>query len=511
MNSNILDKLRQWWQSLNRSQKVIFIVGCTGILVTIAVLGQLLLRPTYAPLFTELESQNAAKIIEQLETLQVPYHLTNNGKTIEVPEDLVYKLRIQMASAGALYNNGQGFELFDEKKFGITEFEQHVGYQRALQEELRRTIVQLNEVEQARVHLVLPRESVFLDEQVVPSASIALKLKPFSKLEPDQVRGIQSLAMGSVQGLTPENIHIIDMQGNVLNEDMETDGNEFSSASALKSYEIRKQYEKEMEQRLQQMLNRILGPSRAVAMVSADLDFDRQEILRAEYGPGTILHEETVTEDGSGTTSGGIPGADSQMPGNTMPFASDSAGSEYSREQRAADYQVDTNQQTIIKAPGTVRRLSVSVVVDGNYAQDRLDSLEQVIAGAMGYDENRGDQLNVSSMNFNKDSLPNFEETPAPSPEILLDKRLIIPGAIAGSLLLVLIIFLIIRRRTRRHREMLIQQQLEEEAKPQVVQEKPKEQEKVEDPIAQQHRTVKKIARERPAEVVEILKIWLKE
>ncbi|AGL01659.1 flagellar basal-body MS-ring/collar protein FliF [Desulfoscipio gibsoniae] len=507
----MLDKLRQWWQSLNRSRKIIFVAGCTGILITIIVLGQMLLRPTYAPLFTELEPQNASKIIEQLETLQVPYHITNNGKTIEVPEDQVYKLRIQMASAGALYNSGQGFELFDEKKFGITEFEQQVGYQRALQEELRRTIVQLEEVEQARVHLVLPQESVFLDEQVVPSASIALKLKPYTKLERDQVRGIQSLVMGSMQGLTPENIHIIDMQGNVLNENMETDGAEFSTASALKNYEIRREYEKEMEQRLQQMLNRILGPARAVAMVSADLDFDRQEILQAEYGPGTILHEETLTEEGTGTTSGGIPGTDAQMPGDTMPFATDNTGSTYNREQSTIDYQVNANQQTLIKAPGTVRRLSVSVVVDGDYAQNELDSLQQVIAGAMGYDENRGDQLNVSSMNFNKDSLPNFEETPAPFSETLLDKRLIIPGAIAGTLLLMLIGFLLLRRRARRRKEMLIQQQIEEEALSQVVQEEPKKEVKVEDPIAGQRKSVKQVARERPGEVVEILKIWLRE
>ncbi len=509
MNSNIMDKLRQRWQTLNSSQKIIFVSGCAGILITIAVLSRLLLSPTYAPLFTELESQNASKIIEQLETLQVPYQLTNNGKTIEVPEDQVYKLRIQMASAGALYNSGQGFELFDEKKFGITEFEQQVGFQRALQEELRRTIVQLDEVDQARVHLVLPKESVFLDEQAVPSASIALKLKPYAKLEPDQVRGIQSLVMGSIQGLTSENIHIIDMQGNVLNEDMENGDGEFSSASALKNYEIRREYEKEMEQRLQQMLNRILGPGRAVAMVAAELDFDRQEILQSKYGPGTIQHEERLTEKGSGITGGGVPGTDAQMPGDTMPFVTGNTGSEYSRDQNTNDYQVNTDQQTLIKALGNVKRLSVSVVVDGNYTQTKLDSLQQVIAGAIGYDQKRGDQLNVSSMNFDKSSLPNFEETPVQS---LVDKRLIIPGAIAGALLLMLVVFLIFRRRARRrYEESLIQQQIKEDTLSQVVQEEPMQEKVEEDPIVKQRKSLKQVAQERPAEVVEILKIWLRE
>ena len=235
----MLDKLRQWWQSLRQSQRITLILGCAFILLTVAVLAQLVLRPAYAPLFTELEPLDAGKIIEELESSNTPYQLADNGKTIEVPEDMVYRLRIQMASTGVLHSSGVGFELFDQKKFGITEFEQHVGYQRALQEELRRTIVQLSEVEQARVHLVLPRESVFLDEQVTPSASIALKIRPNVNLGSDQVRGIQSLVMGSIQGLAPENVHIIDMNGNMLNDTLKTNEEETLSASSVERYELK--------------------------------------------------------------------------------------------------------------------------------------------------------------------------------------------------------------------------------------------------------------------------------
>jgi flagellar M-ring protein FliF len=516
MSSGILDKLRQWWQSLGSSQKVLFTASCAGILVTMALLGQMLLRPAYAPLFTELEPQNAAKVIEQLESLQTPYRLTNNGKTIEVPKDQVYKLRIQMASAGALYANGAGFELFDEKKFGITEFEQHVGYQRALQEELRRTIVQLSEVEQARVHLVLPRESVFLDEQVTPSASIALKLKPFAKLEPNQVEGIQSLVMGSVQGLSPDNIHIIDMQGNVLNDAMKSGDDGLLSASTLQSLGIKRQYEKEMESRLQQMLNRILGPGRAVAMVSADMDFDREETVRTEFGPGSVLSEQTVTEDGSGGAgNGGIPGMDSEMPGTTMPLADQGmgAGSNYNREERTTNYQVDTTQQTLVKAPGTIRRLSVSVVVDGQYTQDQLDSIQRVIASAMGYDATRGDQLTVSGIEFNEAAVPSFEDTPVTTAATPLDKQLLIPGAVAGALLILLIAFFLFRRRARRRREMMLRQKAEEEALRRAAEEakQPKEEIVIEEPQPGYRTLIKEIAREKPSDVVEILKVWLKE
>lgn len=519
MNNETLANLRQWWQSLKPFPKIMFILGCTGILVTIAVLGQLFLRPNYAPLFTDLEPRNAAKIIEQLESTQTPYRLTNNGKTVEVPEDLVYKLRIQMASSGALIDNGAGFELFDEKKFGITEFEQHVGYQRALQEELRRTIVQLEEVEQARVHLVLPRESVFLDQEVVPSASIALKLKPFAKLEPRQVQGIQSLVVGSIEGLAPENIHIIDMQGNVLNDSLASNSGEMLSASALERYEIKKKFENEMESRVHQMLNPVLGPGRAVAMVSADMDFDREETVRMEHGPGAVLNEQTVTESGSGGSAGGIPGMDSEMPGDTMPFMDGSSESSYSREQRSTNYQVDTTQQTIIKAPGNIRRLSVSVIVDGEYNQAKLDSIQQVVAAAVGYNADRGDELIVSSMAFNDAAIPNFEEqTPVAVPksslaDLLANRNYVIAASAAGALLLLALVVILMRRWVRKRKEELLRRQAELEAARKAAEKKAQEKEIIfEDSIQPGYKTqIRGLAKEKPSEIAEILKIWLKE
>lgn len=510
----MLDRLRQWWQSLKQSQKIILILGCTFILVTIALLAQLTLRPAYVPLFTELEPQDAGKIIEELESGNTPYRLADNGRTIEVPEEMVYKLRIQMASAGVLYSNGVGFELFDEKKFGITEFEQHVGYQRALQEELRRTIVQLNEVEQARVHLVLPKESVFLDEEVTPSASIALKLKPNQELEPIQVRGIQSLAMGSVQGLAPENIHIIDMEGNVLNVSLDLQQEEQLPASALERYDLKRKFEKEMETRIQQMLNRILGPGRAVAMISADLDFDQQETVSTEHGPGAILSEQTLTEEGAGDTAGGPPGMDSEMPGDTMPFADTGADANYSREERTTNYEVDTTQQVTVKALGSIRSLSISVVVDGDLTRANLDNIQQLVASAVGYQAARGDQLKVSGMTFNDASIPSFEEPAAAAAETLpaiLKNYLTIAGLAVGGLLLMLII-LILRRRARRRYEMLLAQQEEEAARRRTEEEKEGgKQLVIEEPKPGYRTLIKQLAKEKPSEVVEVLKVWLRE
>lgn len=508
----MLDKSYQWWQSLKQPQKIILIIGCTLILVTIVLLAQLTLRPTYVPLFTGLQPGDAGKIVEKLESDKTPYKLTDNGKTILVPETMVYKQRIQMASAGVLHTSGVGFELFDQQKFGITEFEQHVGFQRALQGELQRTIAQLDEVEQARVHLVLPRESVFVDEQVTPSASIALKLKPNKELEPNQVRGIQSLVMGSVQGLVPENIHIIDMAGNVLNDSLELQSVEQLSASSLERYDLKRTFEKELESRVQQMLNRILGPGRAVAMISADLDFDRQETVRTEHGPGAILSEHTLFEEGADDTTGGIPGIDSEMPGDTMPFADAPTGSGYSREERTTNYEVDTTQQVTVKAPGSIRNLSVSVVLDGDLTQENLDSIQQLVAAAVGYSAARGDQLEVHGINFNDASIPSFEEPAVvETPPAIPANYLTIAGLAAGVLLLLLLIIWFLRRRARRHHEMLLAQQEDEEADQGAADAKDERQLVIGTPQPGYRTLIKQLAKEKPAEVVEVLKVWLRE
>lgn len=513
MSSGILDRPRQWWQSLKQSQKIILIMGCALILITIAVLTQMALKPAYTPLFTELEPVDAGKIIEELESANTPYRLADGGKTIEVPEDMVYRMRIQMASTGVLQSSGVGFELFDEKKFGITEFEQHVGYQRALQEELRRTIVQLDEVEQARVHLVIPRESVFLDEQVTPSASIALKLKPNAEVNSDQVRGIQSLVMGSIQGLAPENVHIIDMHGNVLNNNLELDKEETLSASALEKYDLKKQFEKELENRVQQMLNRIVGPGRAVAMITADLDFDHQETVRTEHGPGAVLSEQSTVENGTTAATGGVPGMDSEMPGETMPFVDTGADNGYSKEQQTINYEVDTTQQITVKSPGSIRSLSISVVLDGDYSAPDLESIQQVVASAVGYSARRGDQITVSGMNFNEAAIPSFDEPTVPVAPELLPANPVTTGIILGSLLLLLILATaFFRRRAARRRREQLELEAEEEALRRAKEDKAEQKQIVLDEPPPGYRSlIKQLSREKPTEVVEVLKVWLRE
>ncbi len=511
----LMVRFRERWQGLTRVQKGISVSVVVVILLALAFVGQKLFSTPYAPLFTGLDPKEAGKMAEELRKEKIPYRVTDQGKTIEVPENKVYETRISLASSGALYNSGVGFELFDQNKLGVTEFEQQVGYQRALQEELRRTIVQLDAVEQARVHLVLPRKSLFLDEQVEPSASIALKLKPAAKLAPENVRGIVDIVTGSVEGLKPESVNIIDMDGNSLTDILRLKDKSLNfTLQTLDHYEIKRAYEKELENRIQQMLRQILGPGKAVSMVTAELDFNQKQSTSTSYEEGKTLSQHSLEETGSGSSMGGTPGTDSELPGSTVSAqASAGSGSNYSKQENTTNYQVPTKQESVVEAPGSVKRLSASVVVNGNFPQSQLQQINNVVATAIGFDEARGDQITVSSMAFD-DSLQREAEAAMAAEQARAEaakRNLLIAAMAAGAfiLLALLIAYIIMlrRRRAARLAEELARQQQEEEIK--VL----REDEPLE--VVQRARSreddIKDIAQENPEEVAEIIKLWMRE
>lgn len=512
--NNLLARLREWWQAQDTRRKTAFVVAGAAILITLTFLGQILLRPAYAPLFTQLDPAEAGSIVEELESMNVPYRLTNGGKTIEVPENQVYQIRIKLASSGALPGEGKGFELFDEQKFGITEFEQHVEYQRALQEELRRTIVQLDEVEQARVHLVLPKRSLFAEEETTPSASIVLRLKTAARLQPEQVQGIINLVTGAVEGLQPENVHIIDTKGNILNDNLPHESDGITTRQSATRQQLKRDFEKQLETRIQQMLSRIFGPGAAVAMVTAELDFDQKKSTSTIYGPGQVISRQTVTEKDTGSGARGPGGTDGEF--STFPGMTGDNQENLNREEQITNYQTDVYQETLIKSPGEVKRLSVAVVVDQEVLEGaggktpsagQLNQIQRLIASAVGYDATRGDQITVSSMPFDTSLQEVFqEETPAAQKWVAPRLNPWLAGGIAaGTLLLLLILFLLARRiRKRRIRPP----EAAEEASPPPP---PPEPEPVTPPEPDQRQKIRDLAREKPEEVAEILKLWLKE
>jgi flagellar M-ring protein FliF len=397
---NLPVQLIKRFQTFSASQKAAVLLGCVGLLAAIFYLNGLLTQFNFGPLFTGLNEEDAGAIVQKLEGMKVPYQLSNGGSTISVPKSEVYKIRANLAASGALPGSGAGFELFDKTKLGITDFEQQVNYQRALQEELRRTIAQVDGVQNARVHLVIPQKSVFVEEQQKPSASIALKLKPLGRLSPEQVQGIVSLVCGAVEGIRPEYVHVIDMAGNVLSDEIAGGGT--SHAVVIKGQQdLQRAYERELERRVSGVLTKIFGPDKAVAVVSADFDFSRQEtVTTIAYGEPAVLSEHTITEQNSSGGATGVPGTGSNLV-PTYPSGT-TAGQGSSKQEVTRNYQVGQREEKVIQVPGRLRRLATSVVVDTNLTQANIERIQNVVAGAIGYDSERGDQIQVASIAFEK-------------------------------------------------------------------------------------------------------------
>jgi len=507
------------WRSFSPARKTAVVLLAVGLIVSIFYLGQLLVRASYAPLFTQLDPKEAGAIVEKLKGMKVQYRLADQGETILVPKSQVYDTRIRLASSGALEGTGKGFELFDQKKLGITDFEQQVYYQRALQEELRRTITQLEGVEQARVHLVLPQKSVFVEDKGAPSASVVLKLKPLAKLKSEQVKGISDLMVGSVEGLMPENVHIIDMDGHVLSEDVKSGESAGLAQKAVDQQQVKRNYEKEMEKRVQEVLERILGPGKAVAMVTADMDFSQQQVTtNVPFGNPAVVSEKTVTERNAGAVQGGMAGTDSNIPPNYPGLANAGAAGGYARDEAVKNYQVGNRQETLIQPPGTMRRLSIAVVVDGNPGAADVQTIQGMIGAAVGSDPARGDQISVSNMAFDnslRDSLN--EEMKVADAALKEAQKRKFYGYLGGAALLLLFflgfgLFRLLRARGSAGEELVAA--AGGDVVPLKVLEKGLQQlegEELQSGITLRQESVKELAKKSPEDVARILKVWLAE
>lgn len=480
-----------------------------GVVISVVCLGRIAMQPAYAPLFTGLESKEAGMIAENLKTMKVPYQITDQGKTIMVPERQVYEVRNQLAGSGALSSSIIGFELFDQSKFGQTDFEQQVGYQRALQGELSRTVVQLDGVEQAWVHLVLPEKSVFLSEQGTPSASVALKLESGALLKPEQIQGICDLFVGSVAGLEPDNVHIIDTEGNILSDNLEpSDPGAVITRMALEQMAAKREYEKELEKRVQQMLAQIIGLNNAVAMVTADLDFDQKHTNSSiASNPDELkVSEYSVAESGTGTDGGGVVGTDSNV--TTTPFVRDPGSSSYTKEEHTVNYQVSTLEESVVNAPGSVKRLSASVVINETAVPLGVHDIQTVVGAAIGYNQDRGDQIHVTSMAFEDSYLKKVEAEMAMLDE-LAQKELWYKYALAGGALLFVLLATLTALLLWRRRGVGLDVGEElvgvfpiediEEREPEQIVKKDKQQQIID------------MYQKSPDKIAEIIKVWMKE
>ncbi|GIX47048.1 MAG: flagellar M-ring protein [Candidatus Tectimicrobiota bacterium] len=389
------------------------LLGLLGTALAVGVVSLLWLAgpPAYRVLYAQLTVEDAAAIAAKLRDLHVPYRLEGDGTTILVPAASVYDLRLQLAAEGLPQGGGAGFELFDQRSLGMTEFMQQLNYRRALQGELARTIAQLAAVQSARVHIVLPEKTLFLEQQERPTASVVLRLVPGRQLSPEQIRGIAHLVASSVEGLRPEDVTLLDSSGRLLNR-QELPASALSLSQAQLAY--KQTLERTLEARIQTMLEHVLGPGKALARVSADLDFQQIERTEERYDADNpaIRSEQRTQESGSGAGfwAIGVPGVPSNVPQNTPPPQPPTTST--SRQSETVNYELSKVVSKIVAPSGEIRQLSVAVLIDGTYqvqegkrryvprSEEEMAKFRDIVKSAVGYNAARGDQVVVVNVPF---------------------------------------------------------------------------------------------------------------
>ncbi|MBI5213987.1 MAG: flagellar M-ring protein FliF [Nitrospirae bacterium] len=306
MAADIIENIKAW--PLKRKLSLVFV-----ILLSVALMSGIMLwsqRLDFQVLYSNLGQEDAGQVVTKLKEMKIPYKV--EGNIIYVPSNRVYELRLELAAQGIPQGGGVGFEIFDKTQIGVTEFVQRLNYIRAIQGELTRTIRQLSEVEQARVHIAIPERTIFTEKEEKPTASIVLKLRAGRVLNQGQIGGIVHLVSSSVEGLQPQNITVIDNMGNLLS--MPAAGDAVADSKQL---EYQKSVDKEYESKLQSMLEGIVGRGKAIIRVATKINFTQIERTEEKFDPDTIAvkNEQRTQEKSIGASTGGVPGVLSNQPG----------------------------------------------------------------------------------------------------------------------------------------------------------------------------------------------------
>jgi flagellar M-ring protein FliF len=393
--------------------------------VTVALIGFfafVILRvtaPAMVPLFTELAMEDSASVAKELERQTIPYELKNDGATVLVPKDRVARLRMKLAESGLPKGGGIGYEIFDKSDaLGATSFVQNVNHLRALEGELARTIRSIDRVQTARVHLVLPERPLFSRDRNEPSASIVLRVR--GTLEPQQVRAIRHLVASAVNGLKPQRISIVDEAGRLLADGAMADATGGSGVSADERQAV---FEKRMREQVEAIISSVVGPGRARVQLTADFDHNRVTQTSDRFDPDSRVVRSSQTReellsgnerDGQVTVGNELPGANQRAAETTTVQRDQNRKSE-----EIVNYEISRTTKTEVTEGARVNRISVAVLVDGSYsrndknekvytprATEEIDRIAALVRTAIGFDQKRGDQVEVVNLRFAEAAVP---------------------------------------------------------------------------------------------------------
>ena len=364
--------------------------------------------PQMTTLFTDLSVEDSSGIIKDLERQGIPYELRSEGSVIMVPKDKVTRLRMKLAEGGLPKGGGVGYEIFDKSDaLGTTSFVQNINHLRALEGELARTIRAIDRIQAARVHLVLPERPLFSRETPEPSASIVVRVR--GTLEPQQIRAIRHVVASAVSGLKPQRVSIVDEAGQLL-----ADGAADDVDQAVGD-ERRAGFEKRMRKQVEDIVSSVVGSGRARVQLSADFDYNKITQTSDKFDPeGRVLRSSQTREESSATTdNNGQVTVNNELPGNKNQDNAATARDQSKKTEETNNYEISRTTKTEVTEAGRVNRISVAVLVDGSYAKnekgemvykergkEELDRIAALVRSAIGFDQKRGDQVEVVNLKF---------------------------------------------------------------------------------------------------------------
>lgn len=407
-----LTTIKNFLSPLSGAQKTLFVLTSVGLFALMGLLFYWAAQPSYTLLFGSLSPESAQTIVEELQSSGVPYELRDNGKSIMVPRSQVYDLRLRFAAEGASGSDYQGYELFDQNALGMTDFMQRLNKKRALEGELARTINNLDQVKSSRIHIVLPERSPFQESTVQPTASVIVNLQDGNTLGNDQIEGIGALIAGSVEGLSVDNVTILDQKGKKISEDVLMNPDVAASSMQMK---VRQSTENYLTNKGQSMLDRVLGPGNSILRVSTDHNFNQVVRLSNSVDPNsrTVISEEKRTTTNVNRN---------QQPANAI--ANNEAGNETVATQERNDesttqvrnYIVTRVEEEFEKSTGEITEINASILL--NYktkvteteegktteyirrTDEEVTEIRKILSTALGIKSERGDELTISQIQF---------------------------------------------------------------------------------------------------------------
>lgn len=495
-----LNQVRDIWVRFSTLQKVIlisaFVLTFSGIVISIAITSIDADKRSQVTLFANMSLEDAAEITGFLQEAAIPYQLENDGRTVTVSREVVHTARMELARGGLPRKSGKGYELFDETQLGVTDFVQNLNYKRAVETELRRSIETLREVEVARVHLTFPKETIFMEAKEEATASVILKVRAGDDLSKRQIRGITHLVASGAEGLKARQVTVLDESGNMLTKGFAD--NALAEATDH-NMELQHGVERHLEQKVQTILGGVLGPNKARVKISAELDFSQINKTVESYDPKKKVVRSEQRDDGTRKNSPAV-------------------GDE-TKEGSITNYEIDRTIANIMESPGSRKRITVSVAVDGTYelteegkknfvprSEDEIAVLTRLVKTAVGFSDTRSDEVYVASIQFDN----SFMEKEMREIEEMQTQDMIEQGLKYGMIFLIVIMGILFMRRvitdvvTAMNPPLPRYAGIDLDVEEEIIPENVKRQNEIVD-------RMESVTRDNPVNVAELIRSWLSE